>query len=94
MKKKPLTVRQYAMLILAYQEMNNAKKRYKAKSKTKKKVKGLPVNYQKIADVGPYVHGFYNVKNINGRAIVIWKSAQAMRQYPLRKEPCLKRGEE
>jgi len=60
-------------------------KRAKAKQKHQIGTRG----YEKVADVGPYVPGFYNVRNVRGRAIVFRRSAALMRRFPSKsRAPC------
>jgi len=72
------------------------KKQKEKKTKTKGTKAAVPNprigRQQQIVDIGPYIAGFYNVKNIHGRAVVVWKSAQMMRAYPLKREPCVQRA--
>lgn len=39
-------------------------------------------HFERVAEIGPYVPGFYVVKNVDGRAVVYRRSAVEMRRYP------------
>lgn len=39
-------------------------------------------HFQRVAEIGPYVPGFYVVKNVDGKAIVYRRSAIEMRRFP------------
>lgn len=49
-------------------------------------------DYEVVCQCGPYIRGFYNVKNVGGKATMIRRSAAAMRKFALKRDPCIQRG--
>jgi len=39
-------------------------------------------HFERVAEIGPYVPGFYVVRNVDGKAVVYRRSAVEMRRYP------------